>query len=327
MKLIAYAARTYEAETFERLSREFDIEVTQVPENLGPDNVALARGFDGVSTLADCKANADILQQLASGGTRFIVARSAGYNNIDAAAARRLGIRFSNATYSPNSVADFAVMLILMCVRKAKLILARTSTQDFSLEGTQGREMHNLTVGIIGTGRIGATTAQNLSGFGCRILACDIYQNRDLDKILTYVDLEELLAQSDIITLHTALTPESKHLINTETIGRMKDKVVIVNCSRGDLINTDDLIDAIESGKISAAGLDVIEDEAGIFHHDHRLNILKHRQLAILRSFPNVLVTAHSAFSTDQAVSDRVEVAFRSLSSFVKTGQSPWEIH
>jgi D-lactate dehydrogenase len=326
MKILAYAARADERAAFDRYSAELGIDLTLVPEGLTAETVAKARGFEAVSILGNCRADAANLKALAEGGTRFLASRSAGYNNIDLAAAERYGIRVSNAAYSPNCVADFAVMLMLMSIRKAKTILNRSDAQDYSLAGVEGREMHNLTIGIIGTGRIGATTARNLSGFGSTILGYDMYPNADLKSVLTYVDFDELLARSDILSLHAPLTPESHHLINAKTLAKAKDGVIIVNCARGELIKTADLIDAIESKKVSAAALDVIENEIGIFHNDRRLDILTHRELAILRAFPNVIVTTHSAFYTDQAVSDMVEVGLRSLAGFLTTGQSPWEI-
>lgn len=326
MKVLAYAARPYEAEAFDRFSRELEMEVTRVPHNLSQENVALAKGYEGISILSACDASARILEILAAGGTRFIAARTAGYNNIDAAAARRLGIRFSNATYSPSSVADFTVMLMLMVLRKVKTVLVRTNAQDYTILGAQGREMHNMTVGIVGTGRIGATVARNLTGFGCRILGHDIRCNPALDGVVEYVPFADLLAQSDIVSLHAPLTAESRHLINAETLAAMKPGAVLVNCARGELVDTDALIEAIETEKLAGAALDVIEKERGLFHVDHRNEVLKRRQLAILRSFPNVIVTPHNSFFTDQAVSDQVEAGLRSLASFLRTGESRWEI-
>lgn len=326
MKIIVYAARPDERAALDRFSKELGLELTLVAASLNADTVDKARGFEAVSILGNCRADAANLKKLAAGGTRFLASRSAGYNNIDLNAARSFGIRVSNATYSPNCVADFAVMLILMSIRKTKTIMTRNAAQDFSLAGIEGREMHNLTIGIVGTGRIGATTAQNLSGFGCRLLGYDMYPNPALEPLLTYVPFEQLLAEADVITLHAPLTPESHHLINAKTLAAAKDGVVIVNCARGELIKSADLIDAIESRKVSAAALDVIENELGIFHNDRRGDILMNRELAILRAFPNVIVTTHNAFYTDQAVSDMVEVGLRSLTSFLTTGESHWEI-
>ncbi|RAI45112.1 D-isomer specific 2-hydroxyacid dehydrogenase family protein [Rhodoplanes roseus] len=326
MNVIAYAARPYEADPFERYAAELGIALTCVPQNLSLGNAHLAHGFECVTILSACDAGAAVLEILAAGGTRFVAARTAGHDNIDAEAARRVGIRFSNANYSPNSVADFAVMLILMSIRKAKTIITRNNAQDYTIVGSQGREMRNLTIGLIGTGRIGAATARNLYGFDCCLLGYDVRRDPALENLLTYVELDELLAESDVISLHAPLTADNRHLINARTIARMKDGVIIVNCARGDLIDTEALIEAIEEKKVSAAALDVIENERGLFHADHRHEVLKHRQLAILRAFPNVVVTTHNAFFTDQAVSDMVEVGLRSLASFVRTGESPWEL-
>ncbi|MFL9824320.1 D-isomer specific 2-hydroxyacid dehydrogenase family protein [Rhodoplanes sp. SY1] len=326
MNVIAYAARAYESDAFDRFAEELGISLTRVPQNLSLDNAHLAKGFECVTILSACDASAPVLEILAAGGTRFVAARTAGYNNIDAPAARRLGIRFSNADYSPNSVADFAVMLILMSIRKAKTIIARNNAQDYTIVGAQGREMRNLTIGIVGTGRIGAATAKNLSGFDACLIGYDVVPNPALKDLVTYVPFDELLAESDVISLHAPLTAGTRHLINADTIKKMKDGVIVVNCARGELIDTEALIEAIEEKKVSAAALDVLENERGIFHADHRDEILKHRQLAILRAFPNVVVTTHNAFFTDQAVCDMVEVGLRSLASFVRTGASPWEI-
>jgi D-lactate dehydrogenase len=213
-----------------------------------------------------------------------------------------------------------------MCERKAQQILARGAVQDYTLAGIQGREIRNLTVGIIGTGQIGATVARNLSGFGCNIIGYDIYENDNLRDLIEYVSLEKLISTSDVISLHAPLFDSNYHMINRESIAKMKDGVCIVNCGRGPLIDTEALIYGIETGKVGAAGLDVIEDELGIFHEDHRLNVLNNHQLAILKSFPNVIVTPHMAFYTDQAVSDMVEIALKSLNSFMNNGTSQWEI-
>ena len=182
-------------------------------------------------------------------GVKYLALRSAGFNNVDMKAAKELGICFSNAMYSPNSVADYTTMLILMCVRKVKQIMMRNAAQDYSLPGNQGREIKNLIIGVVGTGRIGSTVAKNLSGFGCKILGYDVYQNKDLLDILSYVTFEELLEQCDVITLHAPLLEGNYHMINEETIAKMKDGIIIVNCGRGELINAKALINNIETGK------------------------------------------------------------------------------
>lgn len=207
-----------------------------------------------------------------------------------------------------------------------KQIISRNDVQDYTLEGIQGREIKNLTIGIIGTGKIGATVAKNFSGFGCRLIGYDIYEDDTLKDILEYVSLEQLLSESDVITLHAPLFDSNFHMINKESIKKMKDGVCIINCGRGPLIDTEALIEGLENGKIGAAALDVVEGEGNVFNADHRFNVISNRNLSILRAFPNVICTPHVAFYTDQAVSDMVENALKSLQSFMSVGESQWEI-
>ncbi|MEE4564200.1 D-isomer specific 2-hydroxyacid dehydrogenase family protein [Paenibacillus polymyxa] len=325
-KIVVYQARPDEAAYFKKFGNEFDLDIKYVNQELNAETAIQAQDAEAVTIQGSNKADRTTLQALSKVGVKYLALRSAGYNYVDRAAAKEYGIRFSNVTYSPNSVADFTTMLILMCERKAQQILARGAVQDYTLAGIQGREIRNLTVGIIGTGQIGATVARNLSGFGCNIIGYDIYENDNLRDLIEYVSLEKLISTSDVISLHAPLFDSNYHMINRESIAKMKDGVCIVNCGRGPLIDTEALIYGIETGKVGAAGLDVIEDELGIFHEDHRLNVLNNHQLAILKSFPNVIVTPHMAFYTDQAVSDMVEIALKSLNSFMNNGTSQWEI-
>lgn len=325
-KIIAFASRPDEAEAFARFGKELGLELTLIKEPLGKNNVELTKGFEAVSILGNDDASEPVIKALAENDVKYLALRSAGYNNVDVKAAKTYGIRFSNATYSPNCVADFSVLHILMAIRKFKRIALRNNANDYSLVGNQGKELKNLTVGIIGTGRIGATVARDLSGFGCKIIGYDVYQNDSLKDILTYVSLDQLYAQADVITLHTPLFESNFHMLNSDAFAAMKDGVAIVNCARGELIDTEALIAALESGKVGAAGLDVLEGELGIFHANHSTDLVRNDHLAILEGFPNVTITPHIAFYTDQAVSDMVEVALRSLVSFVKDGQSNWEI-
>ncbi|MGG1938918.1 D-isomer specific 2-hydroxyacid dehydrogenase family protein [Paenibacillus polymyxa] len=325
-KIVVYQARPDEAAYFKKFGNAFDLDIRYVTQELNAETAIQAQDAEAVTIQGSNKADRATLQALSKVGVKYLALRSAGYNYVDRAAAKEYGIRFSNVTYSPNSVADFTTMLILMCERKAQQILMRGTVQDYTLAGIQGREIRNLTVGIIGTGQIGATVARNLSGFGCNIIGYDIYENDNLKDLIEYVSLEKLISTSDVISLHAPLFDSNYHMINRESIAKMKDGVCIVNCGRGPLIDTEALIYGIETGKVGAAGLDVIEDELGIFHEDHRLNVLNNHQLAILKSFPNVIVTPHMAFYTDQAVSDMVEIALKSLNSFMNNGTSQWEI-
>ncbi len=326
MKIIAYAARPDEMPGFNHFTTELNLEITYVNQGLSLENAALTKGFEGVTILGNCTANKDVLEVLAANGVKFLASRSAGYNNIDVHAAKELGIRISNATYSPNSVAEFAVMLMLMLNRRVGAAMRRYVGDDYSLPGLMGKEIRNQTVGVIGTGRIGQTVIKNLSGFGCKILAFDLYPNEEMKQYVTYVSLETLFEQADVITLHAPLFDSNYHLINEKTIALMKTGVHIINTARGELINTADLIVGLESGKIGGAALDVLEDELGIFHSDCRVKGVNHHELAILKQKNNVIMTNHYAFYTDQAVFDMVECGLKSLVEFMTTGESQWEI-
>ncbi|MBS4958097.1 MAG: lactate dehydrogenase [Clostridium sp.] len=325
-KIVIFNPRPDEMLFFTKFEKEFELDIKYVNKELNKDTACEAQGFEAVSVQGSNIVDREALKALSEIGVKFLALRSIGYNNVDSEAAKEYGIRFSNVNYSTNSVADFTVMLMLMCSRKMRPLMIRNDAQDYSLVGNQGREMHNLTVGIIGTGKIGATVAQDLTGFGCKILGYDVYENDNLRDILEYVSFDEIIEKSDIITLHAPLFESNYHMINKETIAKMKHGVCIINCGRGPLIDTDALIEGIQSGKISAAGLDTIEEELDVFHADHRLDIIKNNKLAILRSFPNVIVTPHCSFYTDQAVSDMVENSLRSNMSFLTTGESRWEI-
>ena len=217
-------------------------------------------------------------------------------------------------------------MLILMSIRRMKRILQRTQLQEYTLDGIQGRELKDLTVGVIGTGRIGRTVIQNLSGFGCKILANDLYEKEEVKSFASYVSLEEIWENADVITLHTPLTEENFHLINEESLSKMKDGVVIVNTARGGLIDSRALIEAVESGKVGAAGLDVVENEFGLYYYDHKNDILKNRELALLRSFPNVTVSHHMAFYTDEEVKTVIRDSLTGCKLVMEGKENPWEV-
>ncbi|AMC92526.1 lactate dehydrogenase [Erysipelothrix larvae] len=326
MNIIAYAVRPDEIDAINKYATLLNLHVEVVSEPLSATTVDNAKGFDGVIFLGLCDVNRSVLSSLNQMGIKYIASRSAGYNNVDMKAADEFGIKVSNATYSPHCVADFAVMMILMSIRKLKPMMKRNDAHDYALEGLQGKEMKNLTIGVLGTGRIGAQTAHNLSGFGCKILGYDIFPNNDLYSILTYVDLETFMRECDVITIHAPLLHSTKHIINRDSLSLTKPGVVIVNCARAELIDTDALIEFIESGHIGAAALDVFPDEVGIIHKDNRMNLVNNHRLSILNSHHNVLITPHAAFYTDQAVSDMVEVSLRSIKSFLETGTSHWEV-
>lgn len=326
MKVVVYNLRPFdEKEWFERYSRELGIELVTCPDAPNPENAVLAQGCSCVDIITS-PINRELMAAFASYGVKYLVTRTIGYDHIDLEAAKEFGIHVGNAPYGPNGVADYAVMLILMSIRRMKRIMQRTNLQDYTLAGIQGRELRDLTVGVIGTGRIGRTVIQNLSGFGCRILAHDLYENESVKQYAEYVPLSEIWKEADVITLHTPLTEENFHLINAETLAQMKDGVVIVNTARGGLIDSSALIAAVECGKVGAAGLDVVEKEFGLYYYDHKNDILDNRELAILRSFPNVTVSHHMAFYTDNEVKTVIRDSLESCRLFMEGKENPWEV-
>lgn len=324
--ILIYAPRKDEMPYFRNYKSDSNIKIDFELSELNINSVGHSKNYTAVSVPGSNVVDSDVMKKLHENGIKFLAVRSIGFNNIDQESAKLNDIRVSNVTYSTNSVADFAVMLILMSLRKAKAIVQRNDVQDYSLTGLQGKELHNLTVGIIGTGKIGETVARNLSGFGCKIIAYDLYPKDNLGNLLTYVSLDELLEQSDVISLHVPLFDANYHLVNKDSIDKMKDGVCIVNCARGELIDTDALITGLETGKIGSAGLDVMEGELDTFHVDRRCDILQNQNISILRAFPNVVMTPHISFYTDQAVSDMVNNSLNSLISFISSGSSKWEI-
>ncbi len=326
MKLLLYDYKDNEERVyFQKMSKEYGIEMETCENGINMDTVKLAEGFDAVSfNVSDI--NASILEALYKEGVRYLSTRSIGVDHIDLKRAGELGLKVSNVTYSPNSVADYAVMLILMCARKARFIMKKSEIQDFTLGGNMGRELHNLTVGVIGTGRVGKAVIKNLSGFGCKIIAYDIYESDEVHQYAEYKTLDEVFKEADVLTLHAPATEDNFHMINEDTIEEMKDNVIIVNTARGALIDTDAMIKGLESGKISAAGLDVIENEFGLYYNDLKSVALKNQELALLRSFPNVIVTPHMAFYTEQATIDRVDAVMKGLLLSESGKENPWEI-
>lgn len=302
MKLFVYCMREYdEKEYFDEITNKFRINYEYTSEYPNADNVELAKGCDAVS-LTPCDMGKDMLRRFYEAGVRCIAARSIGYDHIDLSFAKELGMKVSHVAYAPDTVADYSVMLMLMCCRRISHILNRSLLQDYTLKGKIGKNLGDCTVGIIGTGKIGRTVIQRLQGFGCRILAYDIFLDKSVEEQAKYVSLDTLLEQSDIISLHTPSTNDNYHMLNQNAFNRMKNGVIIVNTARGALIDTDAIIEAIENGKVGQAALDVLEQEDGLYYSSRVGEPIQNRQMAVLRAFPNVLLTPHTAFYTDTAV-------------------------
>lgn len=326
MKLFFYCMREFdELEIARQCSQKYHIDFDYTEEYPSLENAHLAAGADAIS-FTPCDMGAAMVEAFAAQGVKYLCCHSIGYNHVDLARAHQLGMRVSNLSYPPSGVADFAIMLILVCLRQLGHQLKRSEVQDYSLKGKMGRELPGSTVGVIGTGSIGSCVIRHLQGFGCRILAYDPYPNPALEGKCEYVSLDQLLAQSQIITLHCPVTHDTTHILDRKAFAQCQDGVILVNTARGALVDTDALIEALESGKVSAAGLDVLEEENGLYYYNRCGDVIQNHQMAILRSFPNVILTPHTAFYTDVNVQSMVEGNFRSLSLMASGQEDPHEL-
>jgi len=308
-----YGCEPDEATLFRRLAPRFGVRPTITAAAVSAANAELAAGNRCVSVGHKTRVSNAALLGLSRAGARYLNTRSIGYNHIDLAYAKSVGMSVENVAYSPDSVADYTLMLILMAVRQAKSMVRRADVHDYRLGETRGRELRDLTVGVVGTGRIGAAVVDRLRGFGCPVLAHDNRPKTAAD----HVPLDELLRRSDVVTLHTPLTAETHHLLDRDRIDRMKRGAFVVNTGRGALLDTTALLAALENGRLGGAALDVVEGEEGIFYADHRGKTIESKTLVRLQELPNVLVSPHTAYYTDHALTDTVENSLRNCSNFM----------
>lgn len=303
MKILFYDTKSYDRESFDNQLVNFPgIQIDYLKGDLAPKSAVMAEGYDAVCAFVSSNVGEATLKVLQEHGVKLVLMRCAGFNNVDIAAAKRLGIRvFRVPGYSPEAVAEHAMMLALAANRHVHKSYVKVRENDFSLGGLMGVNFYQKTAGIVGTGKIGTAMARICHGFGMKVLAYDIYHNPALD-FVEYVSLDELLANSDLISLHCPLTEENYHLICRETIQKMKDGVILVNTSRGGLVKTNDLIEGIRAHKFFAVGLDVYEEEAANVFEDRSDEILEHSTTARLLSFPNVIITSHQGFFTEEAL-------------------------
>ena len=303
MGITVYGCEQDEAVLFREMAPHLGVTPTMTAAAVSEANICLAIGNRCISVGHKAQVTRPTLRALSQSGVTYISTRSIGYNHIDVTYAESVGISVENVAYSPDSVADYTLMLVLMVARDAKSTIRRADVHDYRLNSVRGKELRDLTIGVIGTGRIGAAVIDRLRGFGCRTLAHDNHPK----VAANYVPLEELLRQSDIVTLHTPLNAQTHHLLNRQRIERMKPGAFIVNTGRGSLIDTEALVSALESGQLGGAALDVLEGEEGIFYADCRDKPIENKQLLLLQELPNVIVTPHTAYYTDHALSDTVE--------------------
>jgi D-specific alpha-keto acid dehydrogenase len=317
MGITIYGCEQDEAVLFREMAPRCGVVPTVTEDAVCEANIELAFGNRCISVGHKTRVTNPTLLALGRAGVTYISTRSVGYNHIDVEYAESVGISVENVEYSPDSVADYTLMLMLMAVRHAKSVIRRADVHDYRLNDVRGKELRDLIIGVIGTGRIGSAVMDRLRGFGCCVLAYDSRPRNSAD----YVPLDELLQLSDIVTLHTPLNAETHHLLNRQRIAQMKHGAFVVNTGRGPLVETEALISALESGRLGGAALDVLEGEEGIFYADCRDRAIESKPLARLQRMPNVLISPHTAYYTDHALSDTVENSLINCLNFERVKQ------
>ena len=323
MKIAFFDTKAYDKPSFERYGNEQGMEFTFFETKLNESTAELARGYDGVCAFVNDTVNAQVIDILAANGVRVLALRCAGYNNVDLAHARGKLQVVRVPAYSPYAVAEHALALLLTSIRRIHKAYIRTRDFNFSLNGLTGFDLYGKTVGVIGTGKIGKVFINICRGFGMKVLAYDKFPTPGLDNgdTIRYVSLEELFLHSDIISLHCPLTEETYHIIDEAAIEKCKKGVVLINTSRGALVDAEALLSGIKSRKIGAACLDVYEEESEVFFEDNSGHILEDDTLARLISMPNVIVTSHQAFLTEDALDNIAQTTVQNIVDMITTGQ------
>lgn len=318
MKIAFFDAKSYDKPSFEKYGKQNGITFKFFETKLNEDTAELTCGFDGVCVFVNDTVNAAVIDHLAEHGIRLLALRCAGFNNVDLRHAAQRGVHVVRVpAYSPYAVAEHAIAMLLTSIRRIHKAYIRTRDFNFSLNNMTGFDLYGKTVGVIGTGKIGRVFIDICRGFGMKVIAYDKYPAEGAG--ITYVTPERLFAESDIISLHCPLTEETYHMINSETIAMMKKGVAIINTSRGALIDAESLLEGIKSRKVGAACLDVYEEESEFFFEDYSGHIVEDDTLARLISMPNVIVTSHQAFLTEEALDNIAETTVRNISTFMET--------
>ncbi len=324
MKILFYDTKNYDRESFQSALGAFpDIAIEYTKSDLDSRTAALAEGFDAVCAFVNSDLGTPTLDILHAKKVSLILMRCAGFNNVDLDTAKKYGMRVMRVPgYSPEAVAEHAMALALASNRRLYKAYNKVRENDFSLSGLMGFNFYQKTAGIIGTGKIGAAMCRICHGFGMKVIAYDVYQNEDLKDFVTYVSLDQLLSDSDVISLHCPLMDSTYHMINIETIRKMKDGVILVNTSRGALVKTNDLIEGIRMHKFAGVGLDVYEEETANVFEDRSDEILEHSTTARLLSFPNVMITSHQGFFTREALEAIAVTTLQNASDFLTCTES-----
>jgi D-lactate dehydrogenase len=318
MKIAFFGSRDYDREHFGRANETHGHEIAFLEARLTLETAVLADGFPAVCAFVNDRLDRPVLEVLAANGTRLAALRSAGFNHVDLGAARELGITVARVpAYSPHSVAEHAVALILTLNRKTHRAYARVREGNFSLSGLVGFDLYGRTVGVVGTGKIGVAFLRIMAGFGCRLLATDPFPSEDPERLgARYVPLETLLPESDIVSLHCPLTPDTHHLLDDRRIGMMKPGAMLINTGRGALVETRAVIAGLKSGHIGHLGLDVYEEEEALFFEDRSQAVIQDDVFMRLLTFPNVVVTAHQGFFTHEALANIADTTLANVTSF-----------
>lgn len=317
MKIAVFSTKPYDAEYLDKYnSNNITFKYFDVP--LNADTVKLTSEYDGICIFVNDKAGTEVIEKLAENGIQLIVLRCAGFNNVDLETAKKKGIKIYRVpAYSPDAVAEHALALIMTLNRKTHKAYNRVRDGNFSLDRLKGFDLNGKTVGVIGTGKIGAIFARIMWGIGCNVVAFDKYPSEELKKIgVTYLELDELLAKSDVISLHCPLMESTKHIINKNTLAKMKDGVMLINTSRGALIETVDALEALKTGKLGYLGIDVYEQEEQLFFEDLSESIIQDDLIMRLISFPNVLITSHQGFFTEEALQQIAMTTLKNIDDF-----------
>jgi D-lactate dehydrogenase len=318
MNIAFFSTKSYDQEYFDEINKDFAHEIDYFEAKLKEKSVELAKKHEVICAFVNDQLNNDVIKALSETGVKLIALRSAGFNNVDLDAASKYGIKVVRVpAYSPHAVAEHAIALILTLNRKIHKAYNRVRESNFSLERLTGFDIHGKTIGVIGTGKIGSIFAEIMQGFGCEVIAYDKFPNQDLEnKGVEYTELKDLLRRSDIVSLHCPLTPETHHLINKNTVEMMKNGSMLINTSRGALIDTKIAIDALKSGKLGYLGIDVYEQEEKIFFKDLSERVIQDDTISRLMTFPNVLITSHQAFFTDNALREIAKTTLQNVSDF-----------
>lgn len=318
MKVAVFSAKRYDRDFLSAANACAGHQLAFFDVPLEGETVALAAGHDAVCIFVNDTADAAVLEALARGGTRLIALRCTGFNNVDLAAAARLGIKVVRVVdYSPYSVAEHAVALLLAINRKIHRAYNRTRDSNFALDGLMGFDLHRKTVAVVGTGKIGRVFARIMVGFGCEVIGYDKYPTREFEALgARYAEPGEIGATADIISLHCPLTPETHHIINADTLARVKRGALLVNTSRGGLVDTEAVIEALKSGQLGGLAIDVYEQEADLFFRDLSSTVISDDVFQRLVSFPNVIVTGHQAFFTQEAITTISETTINNITEF-----------